>query len=111
MTTRILLVDDSSAARVALGQLLDKEGFKVRACTSSTEALACLKAEAFEAIVTDYEMPEMTGVELIRAARECSPGLRAIVVSGRDAPEDAPRGAAWMGKPVALARLVAALRA
>jgi CheY-like chemotaxis protein len=111
MAKRILLVDDSRATRMALGQLLDEEGFDVRACASGPEALACLQAAPFEALVTDYEMPEMTGVELIRAVRERAPGVRAIVVSGRAAPEDVPQGVPWMDKPVALERLVAALRA
>jgi CheY-like chemotaxis protein len=109
MTKRILVVDDSSSARIALGQLLDEEGFDVRVCASGPEALACLQAGPFEALVTDYEMPEMTGVELIRAVRERAPGLRAIVLSGRAAPEDAPQGVPWMDKPVVLERLVAAL--
>jgi CheY-like chemotaxis protein len=111
MAKRILLVDDSRATRMALGQLLDEEGFDVRACASGPEALACLQAAPFEALVTDYEMPEMTGVELIRAVRERAPGVRAIVVSGRAAPEDVPQGVPWMDKPVTLERLVAALRA
>ena len=51
---------------------------------SGNEALKILKEESPEIMVTDIQMTEMTGLELIKAARESVPELRVIVLTGFD---------------------------
>ena len=51
---------------------------------SGNEALKILKEEGPEIMVTDIQMTEMTGLELIKAARESVPELRVIVLTGFD---------------------------
>jgi PAS domain S-box-containing protein len=53
--------------------------------TSSLEALAILREQAFELVLTDLSMPEMDGIEFLRAAREIDPDLVGIVMTGQDA--------------------------
>lgn len=111
MKPRVLLVDDDSSVRKVLSLLLRNEGFEVQTCAGGRQALACLRAGTYDMLVTDYEMPEGDGIELVRAVREEAAGLRTFIVSGRSAPEDAPEGVPWMSKPVSIEGLVAALRA
>ena len=67
---RILITDDDRMARVLLERLLTREGFLVTDCASGQEALDSLAQEAPALIVSDYDMPGLTGPELCRAIRK-----------------------------------------
>jgi two-component system response regulator HydG len=77
----VLVVDDSSVAVTGLCQLLEMDGFTVEGVQRSPEALARLEARPYGALVTDLEMPELHGLELIRAAKRLQPALPIIVVT------------------------------
>ncbi len=110
MKIRTLVVEDDHATRKVLSRLLLTEGFEVRACAGGAAALDCLREGPCDAIVTDYEMPDMNGVELIRLAQGASPELHAVVVSGQEAPRGGADGILWLPKPVPFDLLVALLR-
>jgi two-component system, cell cycle sensor histidine kinase and response regulator CckA len=81
---RILFVDDEEPL-VALGErMLVQLGYQVTTRTSSREALALLRAqpEAFDLIITDYTMPEITGVDLARQALETRPDIPIVLCTG-----------------------------
>ena len=79
----MLVVDDDPDVRLTMSALLDGAGFKVFTAGSGDEAFAWLvAAPAIAALVTDYAMPGMNGVDLVQRARELSPGLPALVVTG-----------------------------
>ncbi|HMP08384.1 MAG TPA: sigma-54 dependent transcriptional regulator [Lacipirellulaceae bacterium] len=63
---RILVVDDHTAARASVMDVLSCAGYHVRGASSAVEALARLEAEAFEVLITDLQMPGLDGIELIR---------------------------------------------
>ena len=66
----ILLVDDSAFFRNMLAPVLKAAGYRVRLATNAQEGLAMLRAgEAFDAILTDIEMPDMNGFEFAEALR------------------------------------------
>jgi CheY-like chemotaxis protein/two-component sensor histidine kinase len=80
---RILLVDDVPEALFAAASFLRKSGLEVATAESGDAALALLAAGArFEALVTDYAMPKMNGLELVTLARDIQPGLPALVMTG-----------------------------
>lgn len=87
---RVLLVEDSLATREMERRLLEDEGFDVTAVSGAREALAQLVEGSFDCVVTDIEMPEMTGLELTRELRgmERFAQLPILVVSTLDQPED-----------------------
>jgi chemotaxis protein histidine kinase CheA len=87
---RVLLVDDSRVTREMIRRLLEDAGFSVRAAPSAEEALGLLAGESFDCLVTDIEMPGMTGLDLTRKLRtdERFEDLPIIVVSTRDRPSD-----------------------
>ena len=79
----ILLVDDNDDVREITGLLLGEDGYNVIGVPSGSLALGVLDTNpAIDLLIVDYLMPEMSGVELIRAARAKQPEIRAIVITG-----------------------------
>lgn len=68
--TRFLVVDDFSTMRSIVRNLLKELGFmNVQEAGDGVEALDKLRAELFDFVVTDWNMPNMTGIELLQAIR------------------------------------------
>ena len=82
-TARVLLVDDEDLLRDVLAEQLEDAGYHAVVAGSGSEALALLAAgEGVDALVTDFAMPGMDGLALIRAAHEVRPDLPAVLLSG-----------------------------
>lgn len=79
--TRILLVDDERAAIVGLQKLLELDGFQVLALDSSRRAIEAIGRESFDALITDLEMPEVGGLEVVRAMR-AKGAIPVLVITG-----------------------------
>jgi two-component system, chemotaxis family, sensor kinase CheA len=92
---RVLLVDDSPFFRNLLTPLLSVAGYDVTAVENAQEALAlCEAGEDFDVIVSDIEMPGMSGFEFAEAVRRGSrwAHLPLIALSSHAAPRDLDRG-------------------
>lgn len=84
---RIALVEDEELILQGLRYLIDWEAIDMQVihmAHNGQEALACLEKEPVDIIVTDVEMPEMNGIELIRQVREHTPRTRFLILSGAD---------------------------
>lgn len=103
----ILVVDDDANSRDGLAELLTFEGYVVDTCADGPAALARLGESSFDVLLTDYVMPEMTGVELIDAARVTTPTLRCLIMSGHA--RVGPADIVWVPKPIDVERLLLAL--
>ena len=79
---RILIVDDNKMGLSARRSVLQAVGHMVTTASSGVEALELFRGGAFDLVVTDYKMPEMTGVELIVELRKISPNLPIVLISG-----------------------------
>jgi len=81
---RILLVDDHEAARTAIAAHLEDVGHVITQASDAPALLEILKSEpqGYDVLVTDYAMPMLSGAELIRQARELTPELHAIIITG-----------------------------
>ena len=81
---RILFVDDEKAAIDAIGPMLENLGYQVTARTSSVEALEAFrnKPKAFDLVITDQTMPNMTGKELASELMSIRPGIPIILCTG-----------------------------
>ncbi len=81
---RILFVDDDEAVLSMGREILESYGYKVVTATNGRRALDIFRQnpKGFDALVTDYSMPEVNGHELIREALGIRPGLPAILCSG-----------------------------
>jgi CheY-like chemotaxis protein len=78
----ILLVDDNRQGLIARKSLLQELGYNISTATSGDEALELFAKQNFDVVVTDYKMPRMDGIELIRRVRSAQPGARIILLSG-----------------------------
>lgn len=109
---RILIVDDNAPLAENLLEIFEDEGMAGTVYTRPTEALASLADDAaYDLVVTDFRMPEMNGVELVRRIKERCPRLPVIMLSAYlgDVDVDAAREAGVlevMRKPEDLQRLV-----
>src|SRR4051812_3257202 len=82
---RILIVDDRrEVARVLRTSLeLLNQGYLITDVPSGEEAMLELGRIRFDLMVTDYRLPGMTGVELIKRARRRTPDLQVMVITGQ----------------------------
>ena len=79
---RILLVDDNVNGSNARKTVLEELGHKISVASSGADALEQFSQHKFDLVVTDYKMPKMDGMELIRRLREQAPGILIVLVSG-----------------------------
>jgi DNA-binding NtrC family response regulator len=77
----ILIVDDESEMRSALCHALTRSGFSVESAADGTEALLKLKKTSISLVITDLKMPEMSGMEVLGAAKKIVPGIPVIVIT------------------------------
>lgn len=81
----VLVVDDSMLIRHTVCRFLEGRGFEVDSATSGVEALERLGDSHPAVIITDLEMPKMTGLELISALKDRpeTAGIPVVVLAGR----------------------------
>ncbi|MFT4241623.1 MAG: ATP-binding protein [Acidovorax sp.] len=80
----VMYVDDDQALVFLVQRLLRRRGYEVSGYTDPHEATAALRAapQAYDLLVTDYNMPGFCGVDLVREARSIRPGLPVALASG-----------------------------
>ena len=78
----ILIVDDEDAVRGLLSEVLDGAGYRVTGVPSVALALEAVRAGRPDLIITDLQMDEADGFELIDALQERAPGVPVILLTG-----------------------------
>jgi CheY-like chemotaxis protein len=96
---RILVVDDAATIRDLCADLIRDLGYEVNVVADAAEALARLRHERFDAVVTDIVMPGMDGWQLIAAAIHAQPMLRLVAMTGANVEGDRDRAVA-LGVPL-----------
>jgi CheY-like chemotaxis protein len=83
----ILLVDDEKTMVHVIQPMLERLGYQVTARTSSVEALEAFRANPgrFDMVITDYTMPNMTGMELAHKLMQIEPEIPIILCTGYSA--------------------------
>jgi CheY-like chemotaxis protein len=85
-SSKLLLVDDSAVARAKLRKLFETAGYPVDLAKDGLEALELLARNRYALMITDLEMPQMDGVELIAAVHGSldTENLPIIAITGHD---------------------------
>jgi DNA-binding NtrC family response regulator len=107
----VLLVDDSADLRELTAQTLIDTGFDVTTAAGGAEALALIEREPgrFDVIVTDFAMPLVSGLDVVRFARNVRVDWPAIIITGfAEAPalDERPKDVPLLIKPFSAATLI-----
>jgi two-component system sensor histidine kinase and response regulator WspE len=91
---RVLVADDSITVREVERQLLAHQGYDVAVAVDGMDAWNQARAGGFDLLVTDVDMPRMTGIQLVQAIRgdDKLKGLPVVIVSYKEREEDRLRG-------------------
>jgi DNA-binding NtrC family response regulator len=81
MSKRILVVDDEQIIRESLSFILKKEGYDVEEAANGKDALLKHEGTPFDIIISDIEMPEMKGVELLKQVRQRTPQVLVVIIT------------------------------
>jgi len=89
-TERILFVDDEEVLAEVSCQLIEEFGYDVVVCTDAVGALEAFQSEPerFDLVITDKNMPHMSGFDLAKALLQTRPGVPIILCSGFNDPGD-----------------------
>ena len=81
---RILFVEDNEVLRQLYGMMLPKSSglWETALAADGESALAMMAQEQFDVVVTDFNMPGISGVELVRQVRKLYPAMSRIIISG-----------------------------
>ncbi len=79
---KILLVDDEKEFVETMAERMQSRGIEAVTATSAKEAISKARQETYDAVVLDLQMPEMDGVETLKALKASNPNLQVILLTG-----------------------------
>ena len=81
MKSRILVVDDEESIREFLEIMLKKEGYEVTTAEDGAKAKEILTKKSFDMVISDMQMPNVTGIELLRHVKDSYPDLVFMIIT------------------------------
>jgi two-component system response regulator (stage 0 sporulation protein F) len=87
MASTILVIEDHASVRTLLAQVLHDAGYQVCEAATGREGLERFREQPVDLVITDLEMPEMTGLEVILALTRAFLDVKVIAMSGHSADE------------------------
>jgi DNA-binding NtrC family response regulator len=108
---KILVVDDEMGIRSLLSELLENEGFEVRAAKDGQESLDEMEREDFDLVITDIQMPRLDGLAMLDAMKRAGRKEKIIIMTGSalamDLPnEEMPMVVSRLQKPFRMSNLL-----
>lgn len=92
ITLRILIVDDDELLRISLSQILVGSGYRVRSADGTIAALSDMGQDIPDILLSDLNMPGLSGFELLSTVRQRFPSIHVIAMSGAYHGESVPPG-------------------
>jgi two-component system, OmpR family, response regulator len=89
---RILLVEDNQALAEGLSAILRSSGYAVDAVADGASAEAVAAAETYDLVILDLNLPEMDGLDVLRAMRARANKAAVMILTARGTPEERVRG-------------------
>lgn len=107
---RMLVIDDEKGLRDMLRYALSRLGYQVELACHGREAVEKARDSAFDLAICDLTMPEMDGIETLRALKALQPALEVVIVTGYATVEGAEKAVAlgafdYLAKPYELDQL------
>jgi CheY-like chemotaxis protein len=90
----LLIVDDALSIRMVLSQILASNGYTTRSAEEGFSALTEIRRDVPDFLISDLNMPGMSGFELLRVVRRQFPSIRVIAMSGAFSGNEIPSGVA-----------------
>lgn len=106
----VLIVDDNQRLATTIASYLAVEGFTTHAAFSAEQALEKAIGGGFDVAVVDINMPGMDGIEVCRRIVAALPGVKVLMLTGREGEDDEAKATAagalrLLTKPISLAEL------
>src|SRR5512145_2961779 len=86
---KALIIDDESFTLELFEYELKAQGFEVTTASSGTQGVEALKKQDFDVILTDLNMPDISGIEMVKNSKSIRPFTEILVVTGDDSSEKA----------------------
>jgi len=80
--THLLIVDDEPVILQILRAVFEEDPFRITTCANGTEALAVLAAQQVDVILTDKNLPDVGGIEILKAAKAKDPLIEVLILTG-----------------------------
>ncbi len=111
---RILIVDDEQSSRRSLSLILRQKGYDTDTAETGGEALSKAQEGAFDLVILEIRLPDVSGTELIAPLQGIHPDIATIMTSGYGTHEDAVQAlnqgaSAYVNKPINLVELGAVI--
>ena len=110
---RVLVIDDDASVRQVLRFLLAAFGYESQPAADGPSGLAQFVKGGWDVVLTDLEMPEMSGWQVIEAIRQRDPTMPIVIVTAFSDPDVERRAREWAApvvtKPFSMATLKAAI--
>lgn len=115
VANKALVIDDDPFTLDLFLYELSSQGFEVTTANSGSEGLEMLREQDFDVVLTDLNMPDINGIEMVRKSHELRPNTEVIVVTGDDSTERAveairERAFDYIVKPVDFGKLFTVVR-
>src|SRR3982751_2256069 len=106
----LVVVDDEQGILDVVGRFARRAGFDVSPCSGGREAIELLQAKRADLVMVDLRMPDVGGLDVLRAIRETDPRCQAVLMTGYASVETAVEaiklGAMdYLSKPIDFGRL------
>jgi DNA-binding response OmpR family regulator len=82
VSKNILVIDDEVAVNNNIRKILAKKGYHVDQAVTKNEALAKIQAKSYKLVLLDLKIPEVRGLELLKAVRDKNPETKVIIITG-----------------------------
>jgi DNA-binding NtrC family response regulator len=111
----ILIIDDEKSICESIQMILDYEGYEVEFSTSALQGIEMLITKNYSALLLDIQMPEMSGFEVLKRAKEIDIALSVIIISAHGSVENAIKATRlgafdFIEKPIDREKLIISIR-
>lgn len=112
--SRILVLDDDKDIREIYVEILRHDGYQVDTAEDGQAGWEALQTRPYDLLITDHDMPRLTGLELVEKVSSSGSSMPVIIASGSLSPSEltrqaSSRAAAWLPKPFSPGELLKAV--